>query len=300
MMKKILLSGIIICLLYSPAMAASTAGIVEKGNRSYSLKNYGKALEFYDQALAQSPDSALINFNAGAARYKTRDYKQANAFFEKSLATDDKDLEAKANYNLGNSKYMLGLSMENSELNGAVQLLEGALNNYKRTTEITPADEDVKANYKIVEKKLKELKEKLKKQPQQQNKGGQKQKQENKEQSGQQGQENKEDQQQDKQQNKQGQQGREENSSGQEKQEEEKQQQQGSSEQERRDGARRQEQNERSQEGKEQGQAQYGEPEEMSKQEANMLLEGYRREEMPAGMLNDKRQGKEANVSKDW
>ncbi|MCX5681534.1 MAG: tetratricopeptide repeat protein, partial [Candidatus Omnitrophica bacterium] len=146
---------------------ASVTGLVDKGNRLYKDQKFEDALKLYDQALSAQPNSAVINFNEGAAQYKTKEYQQANSSFEKALTTDDKGLEAKANYNLGNSRYMWGVSKENSDLQGAVQLLEGALSNYKRALELTQKDEDAKVNYKIAEEKLKELKEKLKKQPQQ-------------------------------------------------------------------------------------------------------------------------------------
>ena len=38
----------------------------------------------------------------------------------------------------------------------------------------------------------------------------------------------------------------------------------------------------------------------MSREEANMLLEGYRQEENTAGMLKDDRKGTEERVLKDW
>ncbi|MDP2768039.1 MAG: hypothetical protein Q8O41_11445 [Candidatus Methanoperedens sp.] len=248
MMKKILLSAIIItCIFRTQASAASIAGVVEKGNRLYYDQKYQDASKYYDQALAQQPDSAVINFDSGAAQYQIKEYQKANSLFEKSLITEDKSLEAKANYNLGNSKYMLGLSKENTELSVAVQLLEGALNNYKRTQELTPKDEDVKVNYKIVQEKLKELKEKLKQQTQ-----------ENREQKTEDGEQNQE----------------------KKKAEELK--------------------NESSKEQEQFASAQPPEPKEMSKEEANMLLEGCRQEENTAGMLKDDRKGTEEKVLKDW
>lgn len=181
-MKKLFFNVIImICIFQAQASASSLAGTIEKGNRLYHTRKYEEAVKVYDQALSNQPDSAVINFNAGTAQYKTNDYQKANIFFEKSLIAEDKSLEAKASYNLGNSRYMLGVSKENTDLSGTVQLLEGALTNYNRTLELAPKDEDAKVNYKIVEKKLKELKEKLKQQPRE-NKDNQKQREQNQEQ----------------------------------------------------------------------------------------------------------------------
>ena len=300
MMKKLFLSGIIItCLFRAQALALSVAGAVEKGNRLYGDKKYEDALKHYDQALTRQPDSAVINFDAGAAQYKTKEYNKANSSFEKSLITEDKGLEAKANYNLGNSKYMLGLSKENADLSAAVQLLEGALNNYKRTQELTSKDEDAKVNYKIVAEKLKELKEKLKQQPQE-NKNNQKQDQQNQEQS-------------------QKQQGE-----PQQKEQDQSSQQQSASapKEQEKSGGKQEGQDQQAQESKQEGQDKQGqstaaqpaiqseksggvsaqpqEPKEMSKEEASMLLEGYRQEENAAGMLKDDRKGTEEKVSKDW
>lgn len=264
-MTKIFFSIIIIaCLFSTQAFASGAARIVEKGNRLYKDQKYEDALKLYDQALASQPDSAVINFNIGAAQYKTHDYQKANGFFEKSLNTEDKSVEAKANYNLGNSRYMLGLSKENNDLSGAVQLLEGALANYKRTLELVPRKEDAQVNYKIVEKKLKELKEKLKQQPQE-NKNSQKQQEQNKEE--------------------------------QFNQEQAQQQKQGESKkQEQQAAAQSPSQSE------EPGRvsAQPEESKEMSTKEADMLLKGYRQEENAAGMLKDDRKGVKEKVLKDW
>ncbi|MBU4252559.1 MAG: tetratricopeptide repeat protein [Candidatus Omnitrophica bacterium] len=270
MIKKILLSGIIItCIWQAQASASSVAGTVEKGNRLYHGQQYEDASKCYDQALAQQPDSAIINFDAGTAQYKTKEYQKANSSFEQSLTTEDKGLEAKANYNLGNSKYMLGLSKENTELSIAVQLLEGALNNYTRAQELTPKDEDVKVNYKIVQEKLKELKEKLKQQPQEDRKQRTedgKQNQEKKEAEGQQAQ----------------------------------QEQQKTEDKELKNEKTEELKNESSREQEQSALAQPPEPKEMSKEEANMLLEGYRQEENATGMLKDDRKGTEEKVLKDW
>jgi Ca-activated chloride channel family protein len=294
MMKKIFFSGIIItCIFRAQASLASVAGTVEKGNKLYYNQKYEDALKQYDQALSKQPDSTVINFDAGAAQYKAKEYQKANSSFEKSLITDDKKLESKANYNLGNSRYMLGLSQENTDLALAVQLLEGALNNYKRTQDLTPKDEDVKVNYKIVEAKLKELKEKLKQQPQE-NKASQQQQEQNKEEP----------------QNRQGE-GKQNQENGQEQKKAQEQKEQANQAQEQpaqqqdQGGQEKQKQQTVGQPPNQNGQsgnasAQAEESKEMSKEEANMLLEGYRQEEHAAGMLKDDRKGVEEKVLKDW
>jgi len=313
-MKKIFFSVIIItCVFRAQALASSAAGIVEKGNRLYQDQKYADAAKHYDQALSKQPDSAIINFDAGAAQYKTKEYQKAGSYFEKSLLTDDKGLEAKANYNLGNSKYMLGLSKEDTELSAAVQLLEGALKNYKRTQEITPKDEDVKVNYRIVEEKLKELKEKLKQQPQE-NKNNQKRPPNQPDDSGRASAQ---------QQQKEDKQNQGEGQKEQAKQEEQKaEEQQGQTGQEQNEQAQQQAQQKQPSsaqpptQSEESGRASAQPPnqpddsgrasaqpegaKEMSKEEANMLLEGYRQEENANAMLKDDRKGTQEKVLRDW
>jgi len=272
MMKKIFFSIIMIaCLSPKQASASVAARIVEKGNRLYKDQKYEDALKLYDQALSNQPDSTVINFDTGTAQYKTHDYQKANSSFEKSLITQDKSLEAKANYNLGNSRYMFGLSKENSNLSEAVQLLAGALTNYNRTLELVPKDEDAKVNYKIVEKKLKELKEKLKQQPQE-NKDSRKQQEQNTQQAQQQ-------------------------KEGKQNQEEGQKEQQGPTQT---NQAQEEQAQQQTRQQKEKAVAQTEDLKEMSKEEANMLLEGYRQEENTAGRLKDDRKGAEEKVLKDW
>ena len=296
-MKNLLFSGIIItCLYCSQACAASTARIVEEGNKLYKVQKYQDALKRYDQALSRKTDSAIVNFDAGTAQYKTHEYQKAISSFEKSLLTEDKPLEAGANYNLGNAKYMLGLTKENTDLEGAIRLLGGALDNYKRTMALTPKDEDAKVNYQIVEKKLKELKEKLKQQEQKKE-----QAQSSMQSEGSGGAPA---------QQQQGQAAEEENKSAstpEHRGEKEAQEYKGTSAQEQpgQQGQQVQEQpGPQEQEGQkaqeQQVAAQPGDSKEMSQEEARMLLEGYRHEEYSAGMLKDDRHGTEEKVLKDW
>ncbi|MCX5698422.1 MAG: tetratricopeptide repeat protein [Candidatus Omnitrophica bacterium] len=292
MIEKVFFSGIIItCIFQAQASASSVAGTVEKGNRLYQGQKYEDASKCYGQALAKQPDSTIINFDAGTAQYKTNDYQKANSYFEKSLITEDKELEAKANYNLGNSKYMLGLSKENTDLGTAVQLLEGALNNYKRTQELTFKDEDVKVNYKIVQDKLKEFKEKLKQQPQ-----------ENGKQRTEDGKQNQEKKKAEEQQGQQEQQKTEDKELKNEKTEKLKNGSSKEQEQEK-PGDKQGQGQQAGQEGQEKEQsatAKLQGAKEMSKEEANILLEGYRQEDNTNGMLKDDRKGTEEKVLKDW
>lgn len=294
MMKKMLWCCIImVCGYPSQVFAADTARIVQEGNRSYKEQKYDDALKSYSQALSRQPDSVVINFDMGAAQYKTHEYGKAAISFEKALVAEDKRLEARAHYNLGNSKYMLGVSREDTDLSGAVQALEGALNNYSGALQWNSKDEDARINLAITEKKLKELKEKLRQQPQKNNSNS-KQQGQNKDQQQQEGQQNQEDkkaeqgkQEEDKKQNEPSDQGRQQQ-----------QEQQAGQQQEQQAG--QQEQEASKTQGPQQAASQPQVLKEMSQEEAHMLLESFRQKEDAGGMLKDDRKGTEARVKKDW
>ena len=156
-------------LVFLPCVyAASPASLVNKANKLYRQKKYDEALKLYNQLLTNGQESAIIQYDKGTAEYKKNDFQGAALSFGKSLATQDKLIEQRANFNLGNAKYKLAELAEKENLEQAVKSLEEAVNYYKRSIELDPSDNSAKFNYELADKLLKELKEKLKKQKQQQ------------------------------------------------------------------------------------------------------------------------------------
>ncbi|MFQ5484273.1 MAG: hypothetical protein ACE5DO_02960, partial [Desulfobacterales bacterium] len=76
-----------------------------------------------------------------------------------------RDLEAKAIYNLANTKYKLGNAQAKKDINGAIGLYRESLDYYRRAMEMNEKDRDAKYNHELVEKQLKVLLDRLKKQP---------------------------------------------------------------------------------------------------------------------------------------
>ncbi len=140
------------------AQAASKASEVKEGNKLYGKQDFDKALEKYNSALAKDPNSDIINFNAGTALYKKGDYKTALSHFQTSLLSEDPKIQAKSHYNLGNIFYKLGIPYEKKQPQLAKESLQQALDHYKKASTLDPEDEDAKANAKLVEERLAELK----------------------------------------------------------------------------------------------------------------------------------------------
>jgi len=290
-MKRVILLILLFCLVSSPCFATKLAPLfltgqakkeVKKGNRFYRQEKFPEALNNYEKAFLDDPDSDIVNFDLGAGLYKTEDYKGAISHFEQSLVSDDESLEQKASYNVANAKYKYGIGKEDTELEAAIALLKESLRHYEHAIELDFEDEDAKYNYEFVKKELKRLEKKLEqkqqKQEQQKQQSQGKDKQEQDQPSSAKATEDRQQKQQQAQQD-------------QSKQEQEQQKQK----------QQQQQQNAR-QEQKESEQTKgFDQSSKMSEDEALMLLEGYRQEEEPKGLYKEKMpQAGLSEAVKDW
>jgi len=270
---NIIIAVAVACLASRAGLCA--AGIkkeVKKGNLLYNKGKFDEALKAYEQALSSTPDSDVINFNTATALYKTEQFEAAAGHFEKALLSDDESLRQKAQYNLGNAQYKYGISLESTDLERAVSLLENSLLHYERALSIDPKDEDARFNYEFVEKELRRLKEKLEKQRSQQNQES----------------EDKQSQQKQRSQTNKQQEGQKE---------EQAQQQQQAEQQQKQTSSEKQPLPE--QQSSQQVETTSSQP--MSEQEARMLLRGYQQQEEPQGLYQQKLPvGELPPPQKDW
>ncbi len=142
---------------------------IHEGNALYQQSLYDEALEMYNDAQIDAPESPELHFNIGNVNYRKEDHENAIETYLKSFNTDDIRLESKADYNIGNAKYRLG------EKTGNIALWREAMEFYRRAIELDADDEDAKYNLEFVEKKIKEA---LSKQQDEQEKPEQEQQQE--------------------------------------------------------------------------------------------------------------------------
>ena len=294
------------------AHAAWAARDVKKGNALYEEEKYDAALKKYNKALESLPESDVVNFNAGSAHYKIGDYKEAEGSFAKSLLTEDRGLEAGANYNIGNAKYRRGEPSEKTEPEKAIKLYREALEYYTRAMELDKKDEDAKFNYEFVKKKLEELQKKQqeeekeeKKEEDKKEKEEKKDKKEDKEDKDKQ----KEKEEEDKEKEKQEQDKKKEEKKREEKEREEEKKKEKEKEQKEREEKEKREKEKKEREKKKEEKKppeQKPEPEEempgeMTENEARMLLEGHRQEEESKGKPVKLRKGAAyPDVIKNW
>lgn len=230
------------------------------------------------------------NYNEGVALFRAGRYDAAGGYFERALLSRDKALEARAAYNLGNTKYKLAQARKKEDLSGAVELLGDAVHYYKRAIDLAPEDFDPKVNFELVDKEYRQLKEQLEKQQQDRQcerpSSGQ-----DKEESPQRGSAGQ-----------QGDAGRKQQQGPGEDRKSGERQDPDAGEDERQDGQAREnaaEDKDRQQD-KGHNAATQGDKREMSKKEAEMLLDSAAQDERQLGQLDDQRQSSEAEVLKDW
>ena len=151
-------------LFFTPCYSSNYYSDVKKGNEYYKSMEYDRALEKYDKAELENPNSCIIHFNKGAALYKKKDYQKAIEEFTKAMISESKEIEGKAAYNIGNSKYYLGKKAADADLSSAIKNYREALEYYKKAIDLNSNDMNAKYNYEFVERELKILQDKLKQQ----------------------------------------------------------------------------------------------------------------------------------------
>ena len=154
------IAAAIFLLLVRPGQAASP------GLELYEQQKFPEAYEHFQKTLQENPGARQtdrIQFDAGAAAYKMKDYNKALQSFSQALLSRIPHLQSESHYNLGNTLYERG----EAEKSDAKKLTnwEGALQHYQETLKAEPQNKNAKDNYEYVKKKIEELKKKQEEKP---------------------------------------------------------------------------------------------------------------------------------------
>ncbi len=140
----------------------------------------GKFDAAYQAFIEKSKRASLkeIEFNAGCAAFKAGNFEAASKAFSNSLTSEDKTLQQKAHYNLGNTFYRLGEAIQGKgAMDDKLANWRSALQHYDSALNLNSNDQAARLNREFVRKKIEELEQQQQQQQQQQQDQQQQQKQ---------------------------------------------------------------------------------------------------------------------------
>jgi tetratricopeptide (TPR) repeat protein len=136
------------------------------GMDAYRDGKFNDAYSQFQQTLKSHPQSRAedeLQFDSGAAAYKSEEYVKALESFSQALLSSDNGLQSKSHYNLGNTLYQRGETQKNDDKK--LSDWTNALDHYQQTLKIEPQNKEAKDNYDYVKKKIDDLKNKKQQQP---------------------------------------------------------------------------------------------------------------------------------------
>jgi Ca-activated chloride channel family protein len=158
--KRALATAALVLLLANAAFAAAP------GLDAYRNDNYADAYKEFEKTLKEHPNTHAadkIEFDAGTAAYKLKDYDKALEWFSRSLLSKDKTLQEKSHFNIGRT--LEERADKAKTIEKALNELTNAQSHYEEALKLDPNDERAKANLEEVKKKIERLKEKQKEKP---------------------------------------------------------------------------------------------------------------------------------------
>jgi Ca-activated chloride channel family protein len=159
-MKRPLAMAAILLLLANAAFAAAP------GLDAYQQNKFPEAYQEFEKTLKEHPQSHAtdkIEFDAGAAAYKMKDFGKALNSFSQALLSPDAGLQSRSHYNLGNTLYQRGETQKKDE--EKLKDWTNALQHYEQTLKIEPNNKEAKENLEYVKKKIEDLKRKREQPP---------------------------------------------------------------------------------------------------------------------------------------
>jgi Ca-activated chloride channel homolog len=146
-----------------PGTAHASATDAEK---AYLRGDYARATREYEASAHKRPDEAKLQFDVGAAAYKSGDLGTATAAFQSAIKTGEPALQESAYYNLGNTEYRIGQHSQQAQPQSTIERWRAALKSYQIALQMRPGDVDAQYNHDLVQRRLAQLQQEQKSQPQ--------------------------------------------------------------------------------------------------------------------------------------
>jgi len=162
-------------LLAFGADADTARNLIARGNDAFARQDYDAAIDAYDEASVDLPESAVVLFNKGVAFYGKEAYEKARELFDKAVvASPDASIEAKCLYNLGNCAFRQAQRRQDGDLEKAIAAYEESIRFYSAALDRDKGLQQAARNIEVARLILKDLLDKLKKQQEQAQKEAQK------------------------------------------------------------------------------------------------------------------------------
>jgi tetratricopeptide (TPR) repeat protein len=146
------------------AHAESAKTLVTLGNELYAAGEYEKALEAYEKAKAEQPDSGEILFNEGNVYFRKGEFEKARESYQSAaLKTKDLSLEAYAHYNQGNAIFAEGQKQLEVDPRKALLQWEQSIRRYQEAIRVDPHFTEAAQNIEVVRISIKDLADRIKK-----------------------------------------------------------------------------------------------------------------------------------------
>src|SRR6266571_4376816 len=158
---KIAAATAALLIFFAPFAFAAVSGL-----EAYRDGKFDDAYTQFQQTLQAHPQSRAedkLHFDSGAAAYKMKDYGKALESFSQALLSPDRGLQSKSHYNLGNTLYERGEAQKSDDKK--LGDWTNALQHYEQTLKVEPQNKEAKENYEYVKKKIEELKKKREQPP---------------------------------------------------------------------------------------------------------------------------------------
>ena len=155
------------------AFSGTAHASASDAEKSYLRGDFARADSEYAASARKRPTEAKLQFNVGAAAYKSGDFKTATTAFQSAIKAGAPLVQQGAYYNLGNTEYRVGQQTQQAQPQTTIAHWQAAMKSYDAALQMHPGDADAKFNRDLVQRKLAQLQhQEAQKQPQKQ---GQKQ-----------------------------------------------------------------------------------------------------------------------------
>lgn len=124
----------------------------------YKAGKYDQSYQGFQRHMKLKPNSKKLEYGLGAAAYKLGKFDEALTSFSQALTTEDPELRAKAEYNIGNTLFQRGNQRKESE--DKIKEWKESLAHYDETLKLQPENKDAQYNRDLVAKLIEQEKQK--------------------------------------------------------------------------------------------------------------------------------------------